>query len=87
MQVDTDIRLVPSLLSTRFQDLRVKILLLAGGGVVATLGAGGFELLQMAQRAPRSSFFQASFDQQAARRIFAAVLTEHLNTVRSLVRR
>jgi methyl-accepting chemotaxis protein len=61
--------------------LRAKILVLAAGGVLATGLAGGIELVQM-RAALRD---QASSDQQAVARSFAAVVTEHLNNVRSIV--
>src|ERR1700730_4838870 len=63
-----------------FRDLRIKILVLAVGGVVTTGIVGGFELVQM-RNALRD---QASTDQQALARTFAAVVTEHLGTVRAI---
>jgi methyl-accepting chemotaxis protein len=66
--------------SFQFRDLRVKILMLAAGGVLATGVVGGFELLQM-RNALRD---QASTDQQALARTFAAVVTEHLSTVQGI---
>jgi methyl-accepting chemotaxis protein len=63
-----------------FRDLRFKILLLAAGGVVATAGVGGFELVQM-RNALRD---QASADQQAVTRTFASVVSEHMNSVRAI---
>jgi methyl-accepting chemotaxis protein len=64
-----------------FRDLRVKILIIAVGGVLTTGIVGGFELLQM-RSALRD---QASTDQQGLARTFAAVVTEHLDTVHGIV--
>ena len=67
--------------SSRFRDLRVKVLLLAAGGVIATATAGGFELVQM-----RNALHdQAQTDQQAVAQTFASVVSEHLNGVRNIV--
>jgi methyl-accepting chemotaxis protein len=72
---------MPVSVSTGFRDLRVKILLLAAGGVIATAGVGSFELLEM-RNALRE---QATADQQAVARTFAAVVSEHLDGVRGIV--
>src|SRR3984893_3654582 len=66
---------------SNFRDLRIKILLLAVGGVLTTGIVGGFELLQM-RSALRD---QTSTDQQALARTFAAVVTEHLETTHAIV--
>jgi hypothetical protein len=66
---------------SNFRDLRIKILLLAVGGVLTTGIVGGFELLQM-RSALRD---QTSTDQQALAHTFAALVTEHLGTVQGIV--